>query len=126
MTDDVKTVTEIMPPVSVTVVGTGDGLVQGAKATTPHDQPNIVVNVVQPIVAIAVRFAYLFGTTLVGLLVAGMTPAGGKLLYTGDFVQLLVTCANLSLPVAGLGFCKDLVTVLGKLEGKYPLLSGGV
>ena len=31
MTDD-KTVTEVMPPVSVTVIGTGDGLVKGAKA----------------------------------------------------------------------------------------------
>lgn len=126
MSADDKTVTEIMPPVSVTVVGTGDGLVKGTKATTPHDQPNIVVNVVTPLVAIAVRFGYLFLTTLVGLLVAGMTPAGGKLLYTSDFYHLLLTCANLSLPVAGLGFLKDLVTVLGKLEGKYPLLSGGV
>jgi hypothetical protein len=125
MTEE-KTVTEVMPPVPVTVIGTGDGLVQGAKATTPPDQPNIVVNVVQPIVAIAVRCAYLFVTTLVGLLVAGMTPDGAKLLYTSDFWHLLITCANLSIPVAGLGFLKDLVTVLGKLEGRYPLLTGGI
>ena len=123
---DEKTVTEVMPPVSVTVIGTGDGLVKGAKATTPPDQPNIVVNVVKPVVAISVRFGYLFLTTLVGLLVAGMTPAGGKLLYTTDFAHMLATCANLSLPVAGLGFLKDVITILGKLEGKYPLLTGGV
>ncbi len=126
MSTDDKIVTEVMEPVHVTLVGTGDGLVKGTKATTPHDQPNIVLNVVQPIVAIGVRFGYLFLTTLVGLLVAAMTPAGGKLLYSSDFYHLLETCANLSLPVAGLGFLKDLVTVLGKLEGKYPLVTGSV
>ncbi len=125
MTEE-KTVTEVMAPVSVTVIGTGDGLISGAKAMTPPDQPNLVINVVRPIVAIAVRAAYLFGTTLVGLLVAGMTPEGGRLLYTSDFGHLLLTCVNLSVPVAALGFLKDLTTVFGKLEGKYPLLTGGV
>jgi hypothetical protein len=120
------TVTEMLPAVPVTVIGTGDGLVSGTRATTPPDQPNILINAVQPIVAIAVRFINTFLTVLVGLVIAGMTPAGGKLLYSSDFFHLVLTCANLSLPAAGLGLIKDLVTVFGKLEGKYPLLTGSV
>jgi hypothetical protein len=115
--------TDIVP---VTVVGTGDGLTQNVTAVTPPHQPNVVITIVQPIVAVLVRFLNLFLVTLVGLVVAGMTPEGGKLLYTSDFMHLVWTCAGLALPAAGLGFLKDLVTVFGKLEGKYPLLTGGV
>jgi hypothetical protein len=77
-------------------------------------------------VAIVIRFINTFLVQFVGLVVAGMTPAGGKLLYTGDFVHLVIVCASLSLPGAALGFFKDLVTVFGKLEGKYPLLTGSI
>jgi len=132
MADDPK-MTESTPvePVHVTMVGVGSSdtkfLPSGTVATTPGStQPDVVLNVVQPVVAIAVRFCNLFGTTLVGLLVAAMTPAGGHLLYTGDFLHMLLTCANLSLPVAALGFFKDLVTLFGRLENKYPLLTGKV
>ncbi len=113
-----------LPPVTVTVVGTGDGLVQGTVATTPPDQPNIRIKVVPPLMALVARFANLFLTTLVGLVMAGMTPAGGKLLYTNDFAHLLLTCANLSLPIAALGFMKDLVTIFSRLEQKFPLATG--
>lgn len=121
---------EAIPPVMVTVIGgTGDGgapLTNGTVATTPDHQPNVITNVIQPAVAIAVRFGNVFGTTLVGLVVAGMTPSGGKLLYTSDFYHLVLTCASLALPAAALGLLKDLVTIFGRLEGKYPLLTGSV
>ncbi len=123
---DEKVVTIPTPPVVVTVIGTGDGLVDHTKATTPPDQPNLIVRIVPPAIALAARFGNLFLTTFVGLLVAGMTPAGGKLLYTSDFAHLALTCANLSVPIAVLGFAKDLVTVFGKLEGKYPLSTGSI
>ncbi len=122
-----------IPPVEVTVIGTPSTsgvppapLTTGTIATTPDHQPNIVVNVVSPLVAILVRFLNLYLTTLVGLVAAGMTPAGGKLLYTSDFVHLVLLCASLALPGAAVGFFKDLVTVFSRLEQAYPLLTGSV
>lgn len=116
-------------PIKVAVVAAGDAikLPNGVIAeTNGAHEPNIVVTVVQPLLAIAIRFVNVFLVQFVGLLVAGMTPAGGKLLYTGDFAHLLLVCASLALPGAGLNFFKDLVTVFGRLEQKYPLLTGSV
>lgn len=117
-------------PVSVTVIGTDNvGLSRRTEtvATTPGaHQSNVIVRVIAPMTAIFVRFINLFLVTLVGLLIAGMTPAGGKLLYTKDFYHLVLTCANLSLPGAALGFVKDLVTVFGRLEQEFPLSTGSV
>jgi hypothetical protein len=129
--EDKMTTSAPVEPVHTTVIGVGNAsqefLPSGTIATTPGAaQPNLIINVITPLVAILVRFGNLFGTTLVGLLVAAMTPAGGKLLYTHDFWSMLLTCANLSLPVAALGFIKDLVTIFGRLENKFPLLTGKV
>lgn len=84
--------------------------------------PNFTVKVVGPAKAIAVRFTYTFLTSFVGLLAAAITPEGQRHLHTADFLHLLVTCANLSLPIAGLGLAKDLLTIFQKLEGRYTLL----
>lgn len=128
MPDPIKM--EPIQPVTVTVIkGTGDGgtpLQTGVTATTPDHLPNIVVTMISPLVAICIRFANTFLVSLSGLLVAAMTPAGSSLLYTSDFWHLLITCANLSIPVAGLGFIKDCATIFGKLEGKFPLATGSV
>lgn len=116
-------------PIQIAMIGTGDGskLPEKIEADTPDPhQPNVIVTVIQPIVAILIRFANIFGTQFVGLVVAGMTPAGGKLLYTSDFFHLVLVCASLSLPGAAVGFFKDLLTVFGRLEGKYPLLTGSI
>lgn len=126
---DKTTESRTVEPVQVAVIGTGDGrrLASGTEAITDGaHEPNIVVTVVQPIAAITIRFVNVFLVQLVGLLIAGMTPAGAKLLYTTDFFHLLLTCASLAVPGAALGFFKDLVTVFGKLEQKYPLLTGNV
>ena len=121
---DEKTVTEVMPPVSVTVLGTGDGLVKGAKATTPPDQPNIVLNVVQPLVAIAVRFGNVFCVSLSGSLAAGgMTSTIIPHAYFGQMVKPAIILAAC---IAGMGLVKDLGTVFMGLEKRFPLLTGSV
>jgi len=117
------TVTEVMPPVAVTVIGTGDGLVGGTKATTPPDQPNLVVNVVQPVVALLVRFVNVYIGNLVGLLAAGMTS---NAIPASDFGHLVLKCASLAVASAVVLSLKDIVTVFGKLEQKFPLLTGSV
>lgn len=131
MVDEKMTASAPVQPIQTTVVGVGPAspqfLPSGTVAETPGvNQPDVVVNVVRPIIAIASRFGNLFGVTFIGLLTAAMTPSGGKLLFTGDWAHMLLTCANLSLPVAGLGFFKDLLTIFARLENKYPLLTGKV
>jgi len=121
-----------IPPVQVTVVGSGDlvkgtsPLTTGTVATTPDHQPNIAVTVIGPLLAIMVRFGNTFLVALLGLLVAAMTPAGGKLLYTSDFFTMLLTCSSLAFPGAILGLIKDMITIFGRLESKYPLATGNV
>lgn len=126
--DDKFIAPEALDPVSVTIVGTGtgDGVVKGTIGVTPPHQANLVVNVVSPIVALAVRFANIFATTLLGLLGAAVTPAGHEMLGAGDFNKLLINCASLSLAPAVLDLLKNLITIFGRLENKYPLLTGNV
>ncbi len=123
-----KFTTEPTLPVQVTMIGTGAGnaSLTGTIATTPGAAPNLLINVVPPLIAILVRFLYTFGGQVVGLLTAAMTPAGSKVLYTGDFVDLLQTCVSLSIPWTVLALLKDIVTVFKGLESKYPLLTGNV
>lgn len=124
MTADDKLVTEVLPPVSVTVVGTGDGLVKGARAVTPPDQPNIVVNVVRPIVAIGVRFLHNYLTAVVTLVTAGTLDK--NVLPAADFAHLVMLSAGLAFGGAALMVLKDLVTIFANLESKFPLASGTV
>lgn len=121
-----KTDGNVLEPVKVTVIGTqqDDIPANGTLATTPKStQPNLIVIAVQPIVAILVRFANSYLTMLVGLVTAGMAT---NIIPAGDFADLVLSCAKLSLAGAGLGFLKDLVTVFGRLENKFPLLTGSV
>lgn len=117
-------------PVTVAIIGTpppaGAPLETGTVATTPDHHPDVVMRVITPLVAIVVRFANLYLTTLVGLLVAAMTPIGGKLLYSKDFWHMVLLCSSLAFPGAFLGLLKDLITVFGRLEGKYPLATGSI
>jgi|SRR6185436_20304763 len=117
------TTTEVMPPVPITVIGNSDGLVTGTKATTPPDQPNLVVNVVQPVVALVVRFVNVYVGNVVGLLAVGMTSDA---LAAPDFLQLLLKCASLGVAGAVVLSLKDIVTVFGRLEQRFPLASGSV
>lgn len=131
MTDREK-VTEAteLRPVTVTLIGHGPAtggptpLESGTVATTPAlHQPNLLVTVIPPALAILVRFVNNYLTILVGLVAAGMTS---DVIPSADFASLVWKCAGLSIAGAGLGALKDLVTIFGKLEGRYPLLTGNV
>src|SRR6187431_3102676 len=115
-----------VPAEKVTMIGTGDGgvpLTSGTIGKTPDHLPNLVLNVVSPMMAITVRAINTYLTLLVGVLTAGMTS---DLLPYHEFYPLLIFSAKLSVSGAIVGTLKDIVTVFGKLEGKFPLLTGSV
>lgn len=122
---DKVTPPEPMGPLQVTVIGTGDGKLidTGTVGTTPKGEPNMVVTVVSPIMAILIRFVNVFLTTLSGLVVAGMVT---NVIPYSDFGGLVIACAKLSVSGAGVGMIKDLATIFGRLEHKFPLLTGSV
>lgn len=128
-----RTESSEIPVVHTTVVGVGptqpEHLPSGTVAVTPGPaQPNLVVNVVTPIVAVSVRFVNTFLTTLTGLVIAAMASnaAGAEVIHASTFWHLVLDCATLSVASAGVGLLKDLVTIFGRLEGKYPLMTGNV
>lgn len=124
---------QAIAPVTVTMIagpgtGTGDGGVPMTSGTVGHtsgDQPNVVVQVVTPLMAIGVRFINLFLTTFVGLLTAAGIGVGTTEVHVG-FQIIFQTSAWTALVVAGMGSLKDLVTIFSGLEKKFPLASGSV
>ena len=113
-------------PVVTTAIDTGQVNLpksQTLVGETPGSQPNVVVNLISPMLAIFVRFVNVFLTTLVGLVTASLAT---DIIPASDFVSLVWKCAQLSVAGAGLGLLKDLVTIFGRLESKYPLLTGSV
>lgn len=116
-----------IPPVTVTMVGTGSGgaapIPSGTVLSTPDHQPNLIIKVVTPVKAITIRFINSYLTMLVSLVGAGMTT---NIIPASDFLHLVYKCMALSLASAGLGLLKDLVTIFGKLEQTNPLLTGSV
>ena len=138
MAEDGKTTAEApLQPLVVTVIGTGTGnggpapLVTGTEAVTPlSHQPNLLTLVVSPLTAIGVRFISQFLTSIGGFLTLAMVPAGDnavlKAIQAADFLTLVYTAAGLSLAPAGLDLIKNLATIFGKLENKYPIMTGNV
>lgn len=123
MTDD-KTVTEVMQPQVVNVVGTGDGgITRNVTATTPTDQPNLTVRYITKFEALAARFVNAYVVMLVALVGAGMTT---NIIPATDFVHLVWSCAQLSLAAAGLDALKGLATITSQWAKDHPLLSGEV
>jgi hypothetical protein len=118
-----------IPPVSVTMIGTGPGTdLTGTLAVTPKGSPNLIIaSVVTPLVAVLVRFGHTFGLSLIGLLTAALTPVGSSVLvpYT-DLLTLVLDCSRLAATGAILGAIKDVVTIFKNLEGKFPLLTGNI
>lgn len=128
MTDDTEKTTESRPvnPVQVAIIDTGDvrKLSSGTEAVTPGEHvPNIVTQVIPPIMAVAVRFANTFLTVLLGLITGSLAT---NVIPAHDFLDLVLKCAGLSVAGAGIGLVKDLVTIFGRLESKYPLATGSV
>ena len=120
------TLSRPVEPITVTMVGTGDGraMPSGVEATTPGaNQPNIVVNVVGPVMAISIRFVNTFLTSLLGILTGAMAT---DVIPASDFFELLWKCAGLSVAGAIVGLIKDCITIFSRLEQKNPLISGSV
>jgi len=118
---------EPIPPVVVTMVGTGTGdggaPMQNQTLVTPDHQPNVIVQIVTPVVALSVRFVNAYLTALVGLVMAGATT---NAIPAADFGHLLVKCAGLSLAGPVIALVKDLITILTGLEKKFPIATGSV
>lgn len=121
----------------VAVGGAGTGLQPGTevKVETPAGQPNASIQVVGPLVALFVRFGHLYFLTLSGIIGGAITAhalAGSDttqqqlLIHYADFGDLVWKSAQLSLAVPGVGLIKDLVTIFGKLEQRFPFLTGNV
>lgn len=116
--------------IGVRTEGTGAPIVDGQVIVTPDHQPNLVVRVITPIVAIAIRAANLFLASVIGFLSATMIPAGDnpvlKALHAMEFYQLVMTAAGLAIAPTVFGALKDLATIGLRLEKKFPLLTGSV
>ncbi len=128
-TDAPKIVPTPIAPVAVTVIGTGPDpgaapLTTGTVAVTPDHQPNVMVNVITPFVAIMVRFGNNFCVSLAGSLAAGGMTS--KVMPHSDFVGLVEPAVILALCIAGVGLVKDFATVFSGLEKRFPLASGSV
>ena len=129
----VKTSTPVnIPAVEVTIIGAGAGagtssgapIPSGTMLATADHQPNVIVNVVTPLVAIGVRFGNSFCVSLAGSLAAGGLTE--KLIPHVDFTTLVQGSVMLAACIAGVGLLKDLATVFSGLEKKFPLASGSV
>jgi hypothetical protein len=113
-------------PVTISIVGTGTGdgggvapTPNGTTATTPGGQPNLLVNVVPPVIAIAVRFVNQWLIAFGGFIGADVIA---PTLFALDLRQMAVA----ALATAFVGLIKNLITVFGRLEGKYPLFTGTI
>ncbi len=119
-------------PITISIIGTGTGdgggvapTPNGTLATTPGHQPNLIVQVIGPIVAVLVRAVVLFLTTFsAALSVAGI--GGDKILPVNDLHHAVMLAVYLGGTAAGLGTIKNLITIFGRLEGKFPLLTGSI
>lgn len=124
--DKSTTTPTVIAPMHVAIIGgPGDGgspMTTGTVGSTPDHQPNLVVTVITPLTAIAVRFVNLYLVSLSGLVTAG----GFGLLPLGDFSHALRTASEAALVPAAIGLIKDLATVFGNLEKKHPLATGAI
>jgi hypothetical protein len=94
----------------------------GMTAATAVGHPDVIIKVVQPLMIITVRAARVFLQTLMGLLTAGTVAP--KALPAADFAHLLLLCASLSVAPAAYCIGQNALELLGKLDQKYPTLSG--
>ena len=111
-----------MDSIKVSTIGnTGDG--KQITVVTDGNDPNYVVSIFTPVAALVIRYIHIWLTVFSALLAAGMTT---DLLPARDFLTLCETCAKLSISGATVDLIKNLITIFGKLEGKYPIVTGSV
>lgn len=121
-----KPTTAMLPPVPVTIIGTMADAVPttGTIGVTPGpQQPNVLITVVTPFMALLVRFLNVYVGMVVGLLGTAMTSTA---IPAPDFLHLVLKCAGLAIGGAVVLSLKDLVTIFGRLEQKYPLATGSI
>lgn len=125
MSPDEKT--QPLPSVNVALIGgTGDGgapIPTGTVLTTPDHQPNVIVTVITPVLALLVRFINVYVGMVVGLLGTAMTS---NAITAPDFWHLFIKCCGLAVGGAVVLMLKDIVTIFGRLEQKYPLATGSI
>lgn len=115
-----KLVETAMPPIHVAVIGgTGDGGVRPQTIETPKGQRNVVLTPISTALALGIRFVDTFLTALIA--VAGLGGLTDMIPFE-DFADLLRKGASAGVIAGGVGFIKDMASVVGKLKQKYPLL----
>lgn len=125
MAEDKTTQSRSLAPVTVTAVTTGDAsrLADVVIETPGPHQPNLIVQAIPPVVALVVRFAKTFTIAWLGIVTGAMSST---ILPFTDFQDLALKACSLSVAGAVIGLGKDLITIFGRLEQKYPLLTGNV
>jgi hypothetical protein len=120
MTDEKTTQSRTVEPVTVTVIGTGDGsrLSSGTQATTPGaHMPNVVIQVVTPIAMMLVKGTKAFMVSWLAIMpVAGVTG----IIPVHSFLELAAKAAGLSIGVGILAVGNAFVEILTKLDQKFP------
>ena len=107
-------------PVVVTL--TANRAPVGMTATTASNHPDVIIKVVQPLMIILVRATRVFLQTLLGLMTAGTVAP--KALPAADFLHLVILCSSLSVAASGICVIQNAIELLGKIDQKYPTLSG--
>lgn len=117
-------------PIVLPLIGsgpTGPGTPLPATGTvipTPgSNQPDLVVKIVSPILAVLIRFVNNWLGSTLGILTGGGLT---HVITAPDFLHLFEKSAGLALAGAAILLGKDLLTVLTGLEQKFPLATGSV
>jgi hypothetical protein len=107
-------------------IGTGAGKV--VELETQEGQANVKLNVIRPVIAIAVGFVHQFGTTFLACLTAaGLGVGVGALVdVQAPLVDVVQGAAWVALISAGFDATKNIVAIFGELRNKYPLLTGSI
>ncbi len=116
MTDDLN------PTHPQTVAISGSACTMGQTLQTPHGQPDVVVTVITPIVAILIRASKAYLQTLLGLLAAGGLGMASNTLPAGDFLHTFKVCAGLSVASGVMSLLTNISVLLTALGDKFPIL----
>ncbi len=123
-----------LPPVPITLIGTKKDdipTIGTIMMTAGPGQPNAIVQgIITPFVAIVVRVAFMFAKSLLGFVTLAAIPPGTNpvllAIHGMDFYHIVVTAAGMAIAPTGIDLIQSLVTILGKLEQKYPLATGSI
>ncbi len=111
---------EPTPPRTVAV--SGSAYTMGQTLQTPPGQPDIVITVITPLVAIFIRAAKAYLQTLLGLLAAGGLGMASSTLPPGDFMHTLKVCAGLSVASGVMSLLTNISVLLTALGDRFPIL----